>query len=61
MNVAMTDSAASILLVDDHPANLVALEATLAPLGQRLVRAGSGEEDLPLVRRPQLRERPPGG
>ena len=37
---------ASILLVDDHPANLVALEATLAPLGQRLVSASSGREAL---------------
>nr|WP_255449970.1 MULTISPECIES: ATP-binding protein [Myxococcaceae] len=33
-------------MVDDHPANLVALEATLAPLGQRLVQARSGEEAL---------------
>src|SRR5262249_6615716 len=38
--------AVSILLVDDVPANLVALEAVLAPLGHRLVRAGSGEEAL---------------
>ncbi len=37
---------ASILLVDDHPANLVALEATLAPLGQRLVFASSGRQAL---------------
>ncbi len=37
---------ASILLVDDHPANLVALEATLAPLGQRLVCASSGRDAL---------------
>jgi PAS domain S-box-containing protein len=37
---------ASILLVDDHPANLVALEATLGPLGQRLVCASSGREAL---------------
>ncbi|HET9450428.1 MAG TPA: response regulator, partial [Aggregicoccus sp.] len=36
----------SILIVDDHPANLLALEATLAPLGQRLVRATSGPEAL---------------
>jgi PAS domain S-box-containing protein len=38
--------AASILLVDDRPANLLALEAALAPLGQRLVSALSGEEAL---------------
>src|ERR1700730_19359887 len=37
---------ASILLVDDRPANLLALEAILDPLGQRLVRAVSGEEAL---------------
>jgi len=37
---------AKILLVDDVPANLVALEAILEPLGQTLVRAQSGEEAL---------------
>jgi PAS domain S-box-containing protein len=37
---------ASILLVDDVPANLLALEAVLEPLGQDLVRACSGEEAL---------------
>jgi PAS domain S-box-containing protein len=36
----------SILIVDDTPANLLALEAVLAPLGHRLVRATSGEEAL---------------
>ena len=36
----------SILLVDDHPSNLLALEAILEPLGQRLVRANSGREAL---------------
>jgi PAS domain S-box-containing protein len=37
---------ASVLLVDDRPANLVALEATLAPLGVRTVTAVSGPEAL---------------
>jgi len=37
---------ASILIVDDHPANLLALEALLAPLGHRLVKAQSGDEAL---------------
>ncbi len=40
---------ASILLVDDVPANLLALADVLAPLGQRLVEARSGEEALRLL------------
>ena len=35
-----------ILLVDDRPENLLALEAILEPLGQRVVRATSGEDAL---------------
>ncbi len=37
---------ARILLVDDDPRSLAALEATLAPLQQTLVRAASGREAL---------------
>ncbi|HVJ17165.1 MAG TPA: hybrid sensor histidine kinase/response regulator [Polyangiaceae bacterium] len=36
----------AVLIVDDHPPNLVALEGVLAPLGARLVSAKSGEEAL---------------
>ena len=41
----MTDRA-RILLVDDRPENLLALEAILSSLDQTLVRASSGEEAL---------------
>src|SRR5438874_8688309 len=37
---------ASILLVDDNPANLLALRALLEELGHNLVDAHSGEEAL---------------
>ncbi|HEV8261306.1 MAG TPA: response regulator [Burkholderiales bacterium] len=40
---------ADILMVDDEPRNLLALEALLEPLGQNLLRAQSGEEALRLV------------
>jgi signal transduction histidine kinase len=36
----------SVLLVDDHPENLVALEAALRPLGYDIVTADSGEDAL---------------
>ena len=42
----LSESRASILLVDDVAANLLALEAVLEPLGHRLVKARSGEEAL---------------
>ncbi len=41
----MTEKA-KLLLVDDRPENLLALEALLEPLGQELVRAESGEDAL---------------
>lgn len=40
---------AAVLLVDDRPENLFALEAILEPLGYRLIRANSGEEALKRV------------
>ena len=39
-------ASARLLLVDDIPANLVALQAILEPLGQELVLAHSGDEAL---------------
>jgi two-component system sensor histidine kinase/response regulator len=39
-------SAATILLVDDYPPNLVALDAILEPLGQNVVHASSGDAAL---------------
>jgi signal transduction histidine kinase/DNA-binding response OmpR family regulator len=43
---AVTDKPATILIVDDREANLLALEAVLEPLQQRLVKARSGREAL---------------
>ena len=39
----------NVLLVDDRPENLLALEAILEPLGQDLIRANSGPEALKRV------------
>lgn len=43
---AFKEVEAPILLVDDRPENLVALEAILEPLGHPLLQASSGEEAL---------------
>jgi PAS domain S-box-containing protein len=40
---------ANVLLVDDHPSNLLALKAVLEPLEQNLVEARSGPEALHLL------------
>jgi PAS domain S-box-containing protein len=42
----MSQLRASILIVDDRPENLLALEAILEPLGHELIRAHSGAEAL---------------
>jgi signal transduction histidine kinase len=42
----MMDNRVKVLLVDDRPENLLALEAILEPLGQLLIRANSGPEAL---------------
>ena len=42
---------ATILIVDACASNLDSLEAVLAPLGQRIVRASSGEQALQHVAR----------
>jgi PAS domain S-box-containing protein len=43
---ATADETVNILIVDDRAENLLAVEAILEPLGQRLVRAHSGQEAL---------------
>jgi len=42
----MNEAKVNILLVDDSPESLTALEATLARLGQNMIKAHSGEEAL---------------
>jgi PAS domain S-box-containing protein len=44
----------SILLVDDYPANLAALEAILEPLGCRLIKASSGKQAIELLAREEV-------
>lgn len=43
---AVPPGGASVLIVDDRRANLIALEALLRPLGRRIVAAESGEDAL---------------
>jgi len=42
---------ANVLIVDDTPSKLIALEAILSPLRQRIVKAGSGREALRVLLR----------
>src|SRR5438874_4301311 len=51
---SMTERKANILLVDDRPEKLLALEAVLGPLNQNLVRARSGKEALRHLLRDQF-------
>ena len=51
MSAGSPDGVPSVLLVDDVPANLLALSAVLRPLGARLVEARSGAEALAAVER----------
>jgi len=44
----------NILLVDDQPQRLLSYEAVLAPLGERLVRAGSAREALDVLLRQDI-------
>ena len=46
MSESREQPVASVLVVDDVPANLLTLEAVLQPLGQRIVTARSGQEAL---------------
>ena len=49
-----TETGIKILLVDDEPANLLALEAVLETLGHTLIKAKSGEEALRQIIRHDL-------
>ncbi len=54
MTLPGTASEATLLLVDDRPANLQALEAALEPLGHRLISVTSGEKALKRLLRDQV-------
>lgn len=48
--VTVEEDQASILIVDDNPHNLLAMEASLERLGEQMVRAASGPEALDLLK-----------
>lgn len=47
--MSTADTKAKILIVDDQPENLIALDALLATMDQEVIRAGSGREALKLL------------
>jgi CheY-like chemotaxis protein len=49
MSAQPREGRARVLIVDDQPANLVALEAVLAALGHEVVKASSGSETLKIL------------
>jgi signal transduction histidine kinase len=49
LDTSAKEQTVNILLVDDRPENLLALEATLGYLGQTIVKANSGREALKLL------------
>ncbi len=51
MALEPTEAPASVLVVDDTPANLVAMQAVLQPLGVRIVEARTGVEAIEAVER----------
>src|SRR5215472_18034731 len=53
-NAIAPSSSPSILLVDDTPANLIALGAVLKPLEMRVIEVTSGAEALKAVEREQF-------
>lgn len=50
----MTDKKPTLLLVDDKPANLLALEAVLGDSEYNLIRANSGPEALEILKRQEV-------
>ena len=50
----ITPSCSNVLIVDDRADNLLALEAALEPLGQNVIRAGSGEETLRILLKEEI-------